>query len=75
MKLVLYQDKKSYWVATANRRNEFCYETELKPIRFAIAECTEIWAKQLVELFENNKEMFIEIIKKELDIIFNFYQS
>ena len=75
MKLVIYQDQKSYWVVATERWNEFLYESELKPIRFAIAQCSDIWAEQLVELFENNKEMFIEIIKAELDECFNFYQS
>lgn len=75
MKLVLYQDSKSYWAVSSQIWNEFCYEEEINPIRFAIVECTDMWAKELMKIFEDNKELFVELIQKELDSCFNMYAN
>ena len=71
-KLVIYQDKKWCWVITTDRWNSYCYEKELKPIKFALIDATNIWVEQLMEIFNNNKELFIDLIKAELNNVFTF---
>ena len=68
---VFYQTNKSLWLCKSENRPRYSYNKEIKPIRIAILEVTDKAIDVLMDLFQENQEMFVEIIKEELDNSFN----
>lgn len=64
---IFFQTQNTVGVVPADKWNESMYYNETKPIRIALLEMTTQCANMLVDIFEVDKEAFIDIIKEELD--------
>ena len=70
-KYIFYQTNKSLWFCKSDNRPSYVYEKEIKPIRLLILEVTDNTLVMLIDLFEDDKNMFTKIIEKELNENFN----
>jgi len=66
-KYVLYQSEKTVGVVSKEQRPQYAYENEIKPIRVLLCNITDDWALKLLELFRQDKSLFIDVVKKELN--------
>lgn len=70
---MFYQTNRSVWICPHKKWEKYMYENNITPIVMTILDCTNEAIQQLLELFEYEKETFIDVVRKEIEDE-NFYK-
>lgn len=74
-KFIVYQRKRWVWLCDISERNKYQYDNEIKPIRMAIMEMSDQYVEMIMEVFKKDKQIFVEMIKDELNSVLNLYMN
>jgi len=58
-----------------DKRAEYIYNEEVKPIRVALLECVDEYCKDLLSLLHTYPDTFDDMIKDELDNCFSLHSN
>ncbi len=74
-KYIVYQRKRWVWFCDISMWNQYQYDNEIKPIRIAILEMSEEYVEMIMELFKTDKQLFVEMLKDELNSVLCLYMN
>jgi len=72
-KLIFFETEKKVWFCPSRDWERYKYENNITPIRQALVLATNEWIAEILKTYNNNIDVFVEVIKEELDN--NFYTT
>lgn len=66
-RFVFYQTDTHIWVCQKDKRDEYCYYHEIKPIRLAILDVTQSGMEQLFAILACDRYQFTDIVNEMLN--------
>ena len=74
-KFVFYSSIDHCGFVPKEKRAEYLYQEEVKPISLVVLECSEEYTRMLVDLLMTYPDTFEDMVMEELDSDLSIYQS
>lgn len=72
---VFFESQNKVWVVPRDEWEQYKYDNEITPLRFAILDMTKEWLCALMEIKLENINDFIDIVRDELNNVFTIHSN